>query len=231
MTHAVDLFKNHNEFCVFDLETTGFKPSNGAKTVQLAARRYRYDHNARRATLLSELNELLDDPAITFIEPTVVAVHRIEVADLRRRGRPPKEVWNKFTKMTSGAVLMGQNIINFDIPFANEDTVRHNLNLRLDIENSIDTLVIARILWDLDNNGRNKPGYKLRSLADMLNVRTDPALDHDALGDIDTNWQVFLAMLPHIREYEAKFIRGAPNQYKRELGKLADLGLWGKNHR
>jgi len=232
MRHAIDLFKNHSEFCVFDLETTGFKPQNGAKTVQLAARRYRYDHDSRRATLLSEINELFDDPEITFIEPAVVAVHRIEVTDLRKRGRAPKGIWNSFEKMTQNAVLMGQNIISFDIPFANADAVRHNKNLRLDPERAIDTLAIAKApgMWHLDNNGRNKPGYKLRSLADMLGVKTDPALDHDALGDIDTNWQVFLAMLPHIREYEAKFLKGTPNQYKREFGKIADLGLWGKDH-
>jgi DNA polymerase III alpha subunit (gram-positive type) len=122
--------------------------------------------------------------------------------------------------MARGAVLMGQNIISFDNPFGNFDAARWGLRLELDGDNSIDTLLIARQLWSFDNIGRDKAGYKLRSLANKLGVHTDPKLDHNALGDIDTTWQVFLAMLPRLRDYETQFFKGKPDQYKGRLGGL-----------
>lgn len=227
---ALALFRRGKDFCVFDLETTGKYPEKGAKTLQIAARRYHYDHATRTARLIDEMNVFLADPTITEIDPFLTEkVHRIAMVHIRDAGAAaargarlvsPLDGWRMFSKMARGAILMGQNIISFDIPFANFDAARWQLNLRLDERRAIDTLLLARQLWDLDNKGQNKSGYKLRSLASLLNVRTDPALDHNALGDIDTTWLVFMAELPHLRGYEAKFLRGAPDQYKRALGGL-----------
>lgn len=228
--YALTLFRRGKDFCVFDLETTGKNAEKGAKTLQIAARRYHYDHATRTTKLISEMNVFLADPTITEIDPFLTEnVHRISIEHIRDAGLAaergarlvkPVDGWWMFAKMARGTILMGQNIISFDIPFANFDAARWHLNLKLDGTKSIDTLLLARQLWDLDNKGQNKTGYKLRSLARMLNVRTDPALDHNALGDIKTTWLVFLAELPHLRGYEAKFLRGAPDQYKRSLGGL-----------
>jgi DNA polymerase III alpha subunit (gram-positive type) len=228
--HALTLFRQGRDFCVYDLETTGKNAEKGAKTLQIAARRYHYDHATRTVRLISEMNVFMADPTITEIDPYLTEnVHRIAMVHIRdsaaaaARGArlvTPVDGWWMFAKMTRGAILMGQNIIGFDNPFGNFDAARWHINLKLDSARSIDTLLLARQLWDLDNKGQNKTGYKLRSLASMLNVRTDPALDHNALGDINTTWLVFLAELPHLRGYEAKFLRGAPDQYKRTLGGL-----------
>jgi DNA polymerase III epsilon subunit-like protein len=230
--HALTLFRQGRDFCVFDLETTGKSADKGAKVLQIAARRYTYDHATRKARLIGEMNVFLADPTITEIDPYLTEkVHRISIEQIRNpaaaaaRGArlvTPIDGWWMFARMARNTVLMGQNIIGFDIPFANTDAARWHLNLKLDGKRSIDTLLLARQLWDEDNMGQNKEGYKLRSLARRLNVRTDPALDHNALGDIDTTWLVFLGELPHLRSYEHRFLKGTPDQYKRSLGGLRE---------
>ena len=231
--HCLKLFNEHSDFCVYDLETTGFNPEKGAKTLQIAARRYRYDHATRRATLLGEINIFLADPTITEIDPYLTSdVHKIGMIHIRdakaaaARGArliAPAEGWKLFAALAQGATLMGQNIISFDNPFANFDAARWGLSLELDGRNSIDTLLLARQIWSLDNMGRNKSGYKLRSLATKQHIPTDPKLDHNALGDINTTWLLFLSMLTELRSYEARFFKGDPDQYKRRLGGLREV--------
>lgn len=242
--HVLKLYSSNTYFCVFDLETTdkldGVHPKGVAhpagtptgKTMQLAAQRYYWDHERRRAELIGQINLLIDDPDIKpgpglrgdepdtggagcCLNLKAFQTHHIRIADLRSRGVSPLKAWQQFARLANEAVLVGQNIIDFDIPFANRDLKRlgFSKSFVLDERKAIDTLVIARHLWDLKS-------YRLRALANFLGVRTDPALDHDALGDINTTWNVWLALLQPLNTYHARFIAGKPNQYKRVLGTL-----------
>lgn len=240
--HALALFRKYTDFCVFDLETTDkaeskhgpgvFHPkdSRTCRVMQLAARRYRWNHASGEVRLIGQMNVLVNDPDIKAgpgireddplsggsgccMNQKAFETHGIRLADLRRRGLPPAQVWDQFLRLAKGAVLVGQNIIQFDIPVANRDLARHNIRAALNEQLAIDTLIIARHVWD-------KQGNRLRQLASFLRVQTDPALDHDALGDIDTTWKVWVAMQPYLRTYRAKFIVGTPDQYKRALGQV-----------
>ena len=193
---AIDLYRSNTDFCVFDLETTGKDAKKGSKTLQIASRRYRVEGATRTPRLVGELNCFINDPTITEIDPFLTEkIHRIGMIDIRS---------------VAAAAAKGAKLLSPKEAW------------RLDPDFTIDTLLIARTLWDLDNAGINKAGYKLRSLATRLNVKTAPTLDHDALGDINTTWLLFLAMQPEITKYGLKFFpkRGEPDQYRGSLGTL-----------
>ena len=250
VVQTLRIFRANSDYCVFDLETTGknavataSKPA--AKVLQIAARRYRYNHADRSVKLLAQLNVLINDPTITEIDPFLTEqVHRIGMEHIRDAAKAaeygaelvdPRNAWTRFAKLLRGAVAVGHNINNFDIPFAQYDSVRWHVSLPfLTIEgeplpigynpkttalHAIDTVRVGRLLWHRDNRGSGKAGYKLRSLANMLHVKTDPSLDHNALGDINTNWLLFMAMLPYLRSYQQRFLSPAspPDQYRRML--------------
>jgi DNA polymerase III epsilon subunit-like protein len=241
--HARALWAHTSAVCVFDLETTDKMdalhpdgPHKGqpiGRVMQLAARRYVRAGSGWR--LAGELNVLINDPDIRdcCLAPQAAAVHGISVADLRGPGPnaylkgikrlAPKEAWKAFLDLSKGAFLAGQNIIGFDIPFANREMARHGLSSALEVSQAIDTLLVARAIYDLPV-GRNQPGYRLRSLADRLGVATDPKLDHNALGDIDTCWKVWMAMQEDLERFATKFLGRKPEQYRGELGKVGNGG-------
>jgi DNA polymerase III epsilon subunit-like protein len=251
VVQTLHIFKANSDYCVFDLETTGknavataSKPA--AKVLQIAARRYRYNHDDRSVKLLAQLNVLINDPTIIEIDPYLTAeVHHIGMEHIRDAARAaeygaelvdPHNAWTRFAKLLAGSVAVGHNINSFDIPFAQYDSARWDVDLpfltfegeplpigynpKTTALHSIDTVRVARLLWHRDNRGSGKAGYKLRSLANMLHVKTDQSLDHNALGDINTNWLLFMAMLPYLRSYQQRFLSPAgspPDQYRRML--------------
>jgi DNA polymerase III epsilon subunit-like protein len=263
---TLHVFRENSDYCVFDLETTGKNATatarypTAAKVLQIAARRYRYNHVDRSVKLLAQLNVLLNDPTIEQIDPFLTnEVHHIGMPQIRDAAMAakfgtehmsdpamaaeyraelvdPRTGWSRFAKLLSGAVAVGHNIDNFDIPFAQYDSARWGLempfltfegeplpvgyNPKKTAIHSIDTVKVSRLLWHRDNRGIGKAGYKLRSLANMLHIKTDPALDHNALGDINTNWLLFMAMLPYLRSYQQRFLPPSgspPDQYRRML--------------
>lgn len=227
LLHAVPLFRRQVEaggdFCVFDLETTDkleTKDENRVpkgKVMQIAARRYRWDRARQQGILLGQLNTLVADPTMTWLDPNAFKAHKLTIERCQRQGRSPQQAWGEFLRLARGAVLMGHNIVKFDIPFANRELERNGIPGALDPAVAIDTILMARELFNFKAGFDRKP-YSLRELANYLHVRTDPALDHDALGDIDTDWQIFLAMGPYWRSFGFRFLDGEPNQYKNALG-------------
>jgi DNA polymerase III alpha subunit (gram-positive type) len=226
-------------FCVFDLETTDKLNNEGGKVMQLAARRYAWNMATGQYKLVAEMNVLMNDPTMTFLHPKAFETHGISIADCRdpraakaKHGSTvmsPTAAWRQFLAMVDGAILMGQNLIDFDIPFTNRELARFGIRAALDPNNAIDTLLVARDIWSMKSGYLLSP-FKLRSLADRLGVKTDPTLDHNALGDIDTCWKVFIAMLPELRSFGYRFVKGQPDQYKGRLDGLRDgrEGAWAR---
>lgn len=198
-----------------DEPKSGFAVPTG-KVMQIAARRYRWSGEGP-GELLGELNLYVNDPDLLpcCLAPSALATHRISIERTRAEGVSPADAWGRFLALAEGSVLMGQNIIDFDIPFSNSELLRHGIGASLDPAASIDLLLIAREAWSLSSN-------RLRALATRFGVTTDAALDHDALGDIDTCWQVWLAMQPELAGYRERFLpaRGLPDQYRGRLGRL-----------
>jgi DNA polymerase III epsilon subunit-like protein len=241
LTQAIALLDSASAFCVFDTETTdkltgrhgpGLRHAPGTPTgkiMQLAARRYHRDGDRYR--LVGELNALINDPDILpgpdrsapggagcCLVPGAYETHRISIDDLRRFGQPPNKVYTAFLRLVDGAALVGHNIIEFDIPFVNRELNRFGFRFALNPGRAIDTLPISRQLLSL-------PSYRLRSVASHLDVRTDETKDHDAAADIETVWQVWLALEDVVRAYRAKFFVGKPDQYKRAIGSLGRAWL------
>lgn len=240
VNQAVRAFAAADAVCVFDLETTDKMdgvhkdgPHAGepyGRVMQLAARRY--ERRGDRWRLVEELNVLIDDPEVRdcCLAAKAAEVHGISIADLRGPGPNqhlraverlvPTAAWKRFLRMADGAPLVGQNILGFDIPFANRELARHGFTARLDDSDAIDTLLVARTLYDLPV-GHKQPGYRLRSIADRIGVETDPAIDHNAIGDIDTCWQVWMAMQDDLSDFRSKFLGRKPDQYRGEMGRVA----------
>lgn len=201
----------------------GEEPASGwavptGKVMQLAARRYDWTPATGTGVLRSEMNVLFNDPDILdcCLAPSAAATHGITIERTRREGIAPTAAWKQFLALAEGSVLMGQNIIDFDIPFANSELARHRVASKLEPAAAADVLLLAREIWSLRNN-------RLRTLADFFGVTTDPALDHDALGDIDTCWQVWEAMQPALVEHIKRFVPSGSfpaYQYRGRLGKL-----------
>lgn len=230
LQHALALFASGRDFLVFDTETTDKMEavhgpgstcpvgSPTGKILQLAARRYRWNQATGQIKMVGEVNALINDPETRdcCLNPRAFDVHGIRIdrgSKLRRQGVAPAVAYTQFLKLAAGTVLVGQNVIGFDVPFVNRELARLGLHGALDARVAIDTLIIARLLFDLRS-------YKQRDLATFLGVQTDASRDHDALADIDTCWQLWLAMQPAVRDYQARFIAGRPDQYKRALGSV-----------
>lgn len=218
---SLALFEQAQSFLTFDLETTGrlYKPDlNNAnpkgRVMQVAARRYERGRDGS-LRMVYEMNMLINDPTMTFVDPNAFAVHHISLDDCHRRGHPPRVVWQRLLDMSQDAVLVGQNILRFDIPFANREIERAQLSGSLSSEQTIDMLIAVRQVWNFEEN-------KLRTLAKFFNVKTDPSRDHDALADIETCWQLWQKITAHdgMRAYKARFLGGNPNQYRRIVRKI-----------
>lgn len=238
VTRALHLSAHAEALLVFDLETTD-KPDSihkgkhdgdhsgtpTGKVMQLAARRYNWDGRAGTGTLTHALNVLMKDPDIQpcCLHPRAAATHLISIEDLHApAGNPhlvdvarldPREAWTDFLALADGAVLMGHNVINFDIPFANRELARFGLPPVLATETAIDTLLLAQTVLSLASN-------RLRSTAEFLEVTTDPALDHNALGDIDTTFEIWKRLLPLSRDFAGRYLAKDGDPYAGRLGAL-----------
>lgn len=201
-------------------------PHPTGRTMQIAVRRYEWDPRRGAGALAGELDCLLDDPDLLAccLAPGAEATHHIGLADLRGPGPnellrnarrlTPTAAWTRFLELADGAVLMGQNILAFDIPMAQTELVRQRIGAVLDPGRSIDVLLLAREAWGLRSN-------TLRALATKFGVTTDPARDHDAMADIETCWGVWLAMQDGLLDFDRRFGEGvAPDQYRGRLGGL-----------
>lgn len=235
VTSALRLAANAEALLVFDLETSDKAdglhkdgPHAGTptgKVMQLAARRYAWDGRAGTGVLTHSLNVIMRDADLLAccLHPRAEAVHGISLAELSGpAGNPhlasvvrmaPREAWTDFLALADGAVLMGHNAIGFDIPFANRELVRFGLPAVLDPAITIDTLLLAQTVLSLGAN-------RLRATADFLGVETDPALDHNAEGDIATTFEIWTRLLPRCRDFAGRYLAKDGNPYAGRLGGL-----------
>ena len=175
MHDILNLYKTE-DFIVVDIETTGLSAYKGDAIIELAAERL------RGGQVIGEFEHFIN-PGVP-INPDAEAVHGISNFFIQEHGRPLEEIIPKFFQFAQGAVLVGHNIVNFDLSFIN----KHLDELALPRLESpvVDTLRLARRTLSL-------PNYKLGTVARHLGVSYDGA--HRAMRDVAITRQVFLELL------------------------------------
>lgn len=159
-----------------DTETTGLSPDNGDAIIELAAQR------VKQGEITGEFQHLIN-PGV-WIHPAAEAVHGISNDQIKIEGRKPEDVYPEFVDFCKDAILIGHNIVRFDMRFIQYHL--RQLGMRVLLNSVIDTLPLARKRVEL-------PNYKLGTLAKHYDISYDGA--HRALVDVNINRQVFFELM------------------------------------
>ncbi|MBR1797404.1 MAG: 3'-5' exonuclease [Clostridiales bacterium] len=167
------------DYVLFDLETTGLYPETD-EVIEIAALR------VAGGEVVSEFSTLVD-PGIHI---PYVASRVNGITDDMVKGAPPMDrVLREFVDFVGDSVLMGHNIVRFDMRFIQKDACKY---LGCKIGNELaDTLMIARSLLP------ELPSRSLASLAQHYNVSYAGA--HRALADCYINKKVYDCMMRDMR--------------------------------
>ncbi len=165
------------EFVIFDIETTGLSLQEGAEMIEIAGEKIVGNE------VVDKFHSLIKPKKPIPAEAT--AINNITNEMVMEQGKSDTVVIPDFMKFISNAVLVGHNILGFDIFFVNA----HIRKLQLKpIENfAIDTLIMSRKLIP------GLPNYKLGTVANYFNISYDGA--HRALRDVQINRDVFLRLV------------------------------------
>jgi len=160
------------EITIFDTETTGLKPLEGDRIVELAALRFKASQR------LAVFDELVN--CGRQISPGAFAVNKI-TPEMLKNAPTIDAVMPRFLDFIKGSYLCSYNA-EFDISFLNNELKL----IGLPAINNIfvfDLLAIARKLL---------PGlqrYALCFVADKLEINS--VQQHRALADVELSWEVF----------------------------------------
>lgn len=167
-------------FTVVDVETTGLFPYSGDKICEIAALKVEPDGSTSRFESLVDPERPLSPEAFSVngITPEMV------------KGQPKvDEVLPDFMDFIKGSVLVAYNAA-FDLGFL-ECALGEEKKALGDFQ-SIDALRLARRLF---------PGlkrYNLLNVAQTLHIY--PTVEHRAMADVLTTWEVFEAELEALRQ-------------------------------
>jgi len=166
---------------VLDTETTGLDPAK-ARIVQIGAVKIDEGQMIEAATF-----DQLVDPGIP-IPPSSTEIHHI--SDSNVAGAPEfKTAYSAFGTFANGAVIIGHSI-GYDLAIMKRECAIAGLDWAP--PRSLDIRLLAQI------SNPNLAGFSLDQLAAWLDVEISGR--HTALGDALATAQVFLAMLPNLRE-------------------------------
>ncbi len=160
------------EFTIFDTKTTGLKPEEGDRIVELAGLRVK---GSERIAVF----DALINPARP-ISPAAFAVNKI-TAQMLQDASSPKEVIGRFLEFIRGSCLCSYNA-EFDLGFLNNELKLISL-----------PAIINRVVFDLLTMSINlMPGFRRYALwfvAGKLGVSS--AQEHRACSDVEMAWEVF----------------------------------------
>jgi DNA polymerase-3 subunit epsilon len=168
-------------FTVFDTETTGLDPAGGDEIIQIGATRI-VAGKLRRESVF----EQLVDPQRSVPEAGI-AIHGIRPEQLA--GQPTIDaVLPAFADFAADTVLVAHNAA-FDMRFLQIKEARTGVRFEQPV---LDTLLLSAVL----HPGQGSHG--LEAIAERLGV---PVLGrHTALGDAIVTAEVFVKMMPLLRE-------------------------------
>jgi len=166
---------------VFDTETTGLDPAGGDEIIQIGAIR------VLNGKLLSgECFDQLVDPCRSIPE-VGIPIHGIRPEMVR--GQPTiLQVLPAFHAFAADTVLVGHNVA-FDMRFVALKEVAAGLRFDQPV---LDTLLLASLAQP------NEEAHGLEVIAARLGVSVEGR--HTALGDARTTAEIFLALLPLLRQ-------------------------------
>lgn len=159
-------------FCVFDLETTGFKPESD-RIIEIGAVRI--------------VDGKFVDTFNTYIDPKMPIPEKITdltgIRDSDVMGQPSiEDVLPDFYKYSDGTILVGQNV-QFDYGFISVNGARQNIYFENEME---DTVVLGRkYIPDLKK-------YKLANLTRYFNIVNQSA--HRGIYDALATAEVFIRL-------------------------------------
>ena len=172
------------EYCVLDLETTGFS--------------FRTEKITEVGIMKIKNGEVIDSFE-TFVNPEKPIPYRVvEVTnitdDMVKDAPKIDEVFPKILEFVGDSVLVAHNA-DFDIGFLKYNAAQ----LGYKLENTyLDTLRLAKELFP------NYKKYKLGIIAENLGIKVEVA--HRALDDVDTTVKVFNVMTKMLKEKGAKLV-------------------------
>ena len=198
------MIQNRN-LIVFDFETSGLDPKDGAEVVQIAAKAINAwdfsDHHAGELCLL-----------IKPQNPDKASARAIEVIgpiwpESMKNGLEPTVAWSKFmdftrsvndTKTNSGKPIMAGWNTDFDVRFRDFTTAQLNLVKNRDDAPwgfPLDVMMLSWSLFESDNAVQN---LKLDTIANLLGLKRSTNT-HDAMEDV--------RITTNILQRELKFLR------------------------
>jgi DNA polymerase III epsilon subunit-like protein len=195
--------KYNNNFVVVDCETGGLpsrekKPATtGVALTEIAA----VVINNENLEIISEHNWLVKPhylPDLIY-NPEAEKVSGISLELLENKGIPIEDVQKEFSKVLCNSKLkskkpqlVGQNILDFDLPFFDNLYKMHKQDLYKDIDKKIwDTLEISRLKFvELTN-------FKLGTIADACDL--DLVQAHRALPDTIATAKIWIEFLKCLR--------------------------------
>lgn len=168
-------------YTVFDTETTGLDPANGDEIIQIGATRI-----VNGKMLRAECFDQLVDPKRSIPEAGI-AIHHIRPEMVR--GQPTiAEALPAFHAFVADTVLVGHNVA-FDMRFLK---LKEKATGAVFDQPVLDTLLLATVVHP------NEESHGLEAIALRLGVEVSGR--HTALGDAFTTAEVFLKLLPLLRQ-------------------------------
>lgn len=164
------LLKKESFVCL-DCETTGLD-TNKDRIIEIGVCLFTFD------TIIESYETLINPDQPIPHESTLI--HNIN--DTMVEGKPKiSEVFDQIFEISNGYTLIGHNI-DFDIKVINAEAKRHKYNKQLSLENTIDTVRLARLFAQTDTNS-------LESLRKYFMIDDHGA--HRAMADVLVNIEVF----------------------------------------
>tara|TARA_B100001996_G_C18598031_1_gene568695 strand:- start:255 stop:755 length:501 start_codon:yes stop_codon:yes gene_type:complete len=153
------------KICILDLETTGFEPE---------------DSEIIEIFILKVLNNKIVDEFYSLIKPknNIQNSHIHGISDDKVQNAPHiNEISEKIFHFIEDDILVGHNLINFDLKFLN-----YHLNKKIK-NRTVDTLELSR-----EKLGKKVNNHKLNTLAEYFGVALPT---HSARDDVMTTYEVY----------------------------------------
>jgi len=169
-------------FICLDCEATGLNVEED-EVIELAVVKFTFDE-------IIEKFEALVDPGM-LIPPDAMAVHNI--TDEMVKGKPKiEEILPEAFKLIDKYPIVGHNI-GYDLLMLINAAKKRNISCPIELENSIDTLRLARLYAE-------SPSNSLEVLRQHFNIEEEGA--HRAMNDVIVNIKVFKYLTLDFRKTE-----------------------------
>ncbi|MBI4268619.1 3'-5' exonuclease [Candidatus Uhrbacteria bacterium] len=160
----------------FDLETNGLELTT--PILEIAGLRIGYDDLMRGLETAVEFHSLIRFTG--RISESAYAVHKIDSVMLCEKGRDFLSVLKDFSAFAQGTILVGHNIIQFDLPILSHHCTQ--MGILLKSKGVLDTCIMARERLQL-------PSYRLSVIAEYFKVKRRPT--HRSLDDVRATAEIF----------------------------------------